>query len=503
MLMEFNDFEYFWDNDYDLNRKLINIDSLDEIKKYKINGINAQELLNKQKIDFKVVNGQKFISKDLYDKYGEIHIDYNDETIRKIRITPWKLSKGLKTPKEVYEFVSDDIFQDINSFLSYVIRNLRKNIKSVDSFSYHFLEEFPKSYDFLVNLLDYNSKLLEDNLLKLYHNGPIHKEITLNQDYSGSQLVLTSLINSPYPSYIKKQHSHNTLLNHMMFQSSYCMMFASKLIESRLKDENKHLKTSTKRIFHTSQKQLNEYNLWTFHNLEVLDDSEIRSKLLSQNNPYYIGIYKVFRIVKDIIIYLTLIAALRLDEGIEMALRKFYGIYEIWAIATLLKTYQKSGFELENVELDSFNSISAKMILILRNKDVKIKIFWEIRLDPVTHSTYYGGLIDENNNINLKPIKPDIIIIMESDKSKKVFIGDVKFIIKKKSHLPKLDSFYKVLSYMEDLKRSPLFQGAEVAGLLIYPGNTSSSITPIKNENYINVIPLNLCTQDFKKIIEV
>lgn len=502
--MESIDFEYFWDNDYHLNRELINFDEFKELEKYKINGLNAQELLSKQKIDFRILNGKMSILKGLKNKFGEIHIDHEDKTIRKIRIVPWKLTKGLKTPEEVYNFVSKDIFNDINSFLSYVIKKLQKDIKSIDSFSYHFLEEFPKSYDFLVNLLDYNYELLEDSLLKLYHSGPIHKEIIVNEDYTGSQLVLTSLINSPYPSYVKKQHTHDTLLNQMMFQASYYMMYASKLIESHLQEQDKQLKVLTKKIFQGSQKQLNEYNLWAFYNLEVLNDSEIRSKLISQNNPYYLGIYKVFKIVKEIIIYITLIAALRLDKGIEMALKEFYTIYEIWSIAKILETYQKDGFELKNVELDSFNLISAKMILNLQKENIRINIYWEIHLDPITHSTYYGGLIDPTTDKKLPPIKPDIIIKMENNELKKVFIGDVKFILNKKNPLPELESFYKVLSYMEDLKRSPLFKGAEVWGLFIYPGDVSPSITPvIENVNYINVIPLNMFSQDFKKIIEV
>lgn len=498
--MESDDYEYYWDNDYQLNHELISFDSLEDLENIKINGINAQELLNKQKIDLRIINGKKTISKGLYDKFGEVYIEYNDEIVRKIRIAPWKLSKKRNSPKEVYEFVSDDIFRDITSFLSYVIKKLKKDIKSIDNFSYQLLEEFPKSYDFLVNLLDYNSRLLSDSLLKLYHGGPIHKEVAVNKGYTGSQLVLTSLTNSsPYLSYLKKHHSHDTLLNQMMFQSAYYMMQASKLIEEHLDRENRHLENVTQRIFQNCQTQLNKYNLWSFYNLEVLEDSEIRIKLLSQNNPHYISIYKVFRIVKDIIVYLTLIAAIHLEKGIEMALKEFYTIYEIWSVAMIFEQYEKEGFELESVTIGSFDSTSAKMVLSLRKNDLQIQVFWELHLDPVDHSTYYGGLI--NNNIpknDFKPIKPDITIIMESTNLKKVFIGDVKFTLKEKSSLPKLDSLYKVLSYMEDLKKSPLFKNAEVSGLLVYPGDMLSTITPQKdNENYITITSLNMFSQDF------
>ncbi|HHY00745.1 MAG TPA: hypothetical protein GX531_05155, partial [Methanothermobacter sp.] len=462
--MDSDEYEYYWDNNYQLNKELFRLDSVKELENIKINGINALELLNNQKIDIKIINDKKTISKGLYDKFGEIYLEYNDEIVRKIRIAPWKLSKKLNSPKEVYEFVSDEIFRDISSFLSYVIQKLKKDIKSIDNFSYQLLEEFPKSYDFLVNLLDYNNRLLSDSLLKLYHGGPIHKEIAVNTGYTGSKLILTSLTNSsPYPFYVKKHHSHDTLLNQMMFQVAYYMMQASKLIEKHLDRENKYLKNVTQRIFHNCQTQLNKYNLWAFYDLDVLDVSELRTKLLTQNNPHYIEIYKAFRIIKDIIIYLTLIAAIRLEKSIEMALKEFYTIYEIWAVAKVFDSFKKDGFELDAINIGSFGVTSVKMVSCLKKKDLKIQLFWELHLDPLKHSTYYGGLVnDKLSKKDFKHIKPDITIIKESNHYKKVFIGDVKFILNEKSPLPTLDSLYKVVSYMEDLKKSPLFKNAEV-----------------------------------------
>lgn len=495
-------YQYFWDDDYQLNRELISFDSFNDLENIKINGVNAQELLNKQKIDFKIIDGRNTLSTGLYDKFGEILIEKDSEVVRKLRISPWKLSKKSRTPQEVYEFISNDIFSDINSFLSYIIKKLRKDIKSIDSFSYHLLDEFPKSYDFLVNLLEYAGKLLESSLGQLYHSGPINKDLTMKKDYSGSQLVLSSLVNpSPYHTYIKKQHTHDTVLNQMMFQASYYLMNASKLIEPRLDKKNRHLKQITRNISLKTQQQLNEYHLWSFYNLEVLDDADIRSKLLSQNNPHYLQIYKVFRIVKDVIVYMALIAALHLEKGIEMGLKKFFTIYEIWSIAKIWETYQKNGFKLQRVEIDSCNLVSTKMVLVLIKNNLKVNIFWEIHLDPSTHSTYYGSLVDSDNK-DSNPIKPDVTIMMECDGYKKVFIGDVKFSMKKESPLPKLDSLYKVLSYLEDLKKSPLFKGAEVAGVLIYPGNMSPKKTPqIVNDNYIHITPLNMFMQDFSTLI--
>jgi hypothetical protein len=496
-----DDYQYYWDDNYQLNRKLISFDSYDDLENIKINGINAQELLNKQKIDFRLIDGRNTLSTGLYDKFGEILIEKNNEIVRKIRISPWKLSKKKGTPQEVYEFISNDIFSDINSFLSYVIKKLRKDIKSIDSFSYHLLDEFPKSYDFLINLLEYASRLLEDSLVQLFHSGPLHKDLTMKKDYSGSQLVLSSLVNpSPYHAYIKKQHTHDTVLNQMMFQASYYLMNASKLIEPRVEKKNRYLKQVTRSITLKTQKQLNEYHLWSFYNLEILDDSDIRSKLLSQNNPYYLQIYKVFRIVKDVIVYMALIAALHLEKGIEMGLKEFFTIYEIWSIAKIWETYQKNGFELQRVEIDSCNLISTKMVLILKKNNLNVKIFWEIHLDPYTHSTYYGGLIDSDKK-DSNPIKPDVTIMIECMDYKKVFIGDVKFSMKKESPLPKLDSLYKVLSYLEDLKKSPLFKGAEVSGLLIYPGDMMATKTPLsENENNIYITPLNMFNDDFSNI---
>lgn len=86
---------------------------------------------------------------------------------------------------------------------------------------------------------------------------------------------------------------------------------------------------------------------------------------------------------------------------------------------------------------------------------------------------------------------------------KKVLLGDVKFSIKKESSLPKLESLYKVLSYLEDLKRSDLFKDYPVEGILIYPGIINPAKTPYgENENHINIAPLNMFNQDFKRILE-
>jgi hypothetical protein len=178
-------------------------------------------------------------------------------------------------------------------------------------------------------------------------------------------------------------------------------------------------------------------------------------------------------------------------------------------VAKIWETFKAKGFEMENVEfnevkISSYNLISAKMALNLKKDDSKAKIIWEMHLDPSEHSKYYGGLI---NGLHLNDkdtkIKPDVSVIIDSPEQKKVLIGDVKFTMKKgKSALPKLESLYKVLSYMEDLKDSYLFKGFKVEGLLIYPGIMDPAKTPhLENENYINLNPLNMFNQNFDKII--
>ena len=131
---------------------------------------------------------------------------------------------------------------------------------------------------------------------------------------------------------------------------------------------------------------LNKYNLWSFFNSEPLFDEELRSKLISQNNPFYKDVYKIFKVIKDIIAYISLIAALRIQKGVEMPLTEFYTIYEIWTVAKLLEVFQNKGFEIDNVEIGSFNLISAKMTLNLLNEEMKAKIIWEMHLDPIEHS---------------------------------------------------------------------------------------------------------------------
>lgn len=505
------EYKYYWDCNKEINHCLYKFDDLEDIKNVKINGLNAQELLDQQKLSLGFWDDSQTMYIPVYDKFGDLVIEHNDEIIKKIRIVPWKLSKRQKTPKEVYKYIKDNIFKDINSFLSYVIKNM-KDLKSIDSFSYQLLNDFPKSTDFLVYLLEYNCNLLEKSLSGIYNNGPLHKEIEINTDCSGSQLVLTSLINpSPYKLYTKKRHTHETILNKMVFQSAYFMMQASKMIEGRLDKKNKVL-GRTDRIFQKSSSLLNEYDLWSFFSTETLVDGEIRSKLVSQNNPFYKDAYKIFKIVRDIIVYITLIAALRIEKGVEMPLTEFYTVYEIWTIAKIWESFRNKGFELESVEIGSIklegslNLISAKMALNLIKGESKAKIIWEMHLKPENHSTYYGGLIRRLNIVdNHAKIKPDVTVIIECNNIKKALIGDVKFTMKKgKSPLPKLESLYKVVGYMEDLKRSPIFEEFGVEGLLIYPGIMNSTKTPYtENGNCINITPLNMFNQDFEKIFEV
>jgi len=499
--------EYYWDDDKELNRRLFSFNNLDDLERIKINGLNAKKLLDEQKLSLGIWDNSKTIFMEVYDKFGDLVVEYDDQVIRKIKVVPWKLTKHRRTPKEVYSYITETIFEDISSFLSYVIKNMKKDIKSIDSFSYQLLNDFPKSADFLVYLLEYNCNLLEKSLFNIYNSGPLHKEIKINRDYSGSQLVLTSLINpSPYKFYKKKSHTHETILNQMMFQSAYFMMHASKMVEERLDPKNKLLKERTNNIFQKSNSLLNKYDLWSFYSTETLVDGEIMSKLISQNNPFYKDAYKIFRVVRDIMVYIALIAALRIEKGVEMPLTEFYTIYEIWTIAKVLDLFLNKGFILKDVEIGSFNTISAKMALNLIKNKMNAKVIWEMRLDPNIHSTYYGGLIKELNlnDIDTK-IKPDITVIFECVNLKKALIGDVKFTMKKgKSALPKLESLYNVVSYMEDLKRSYIFKDYGVEGILIYPGNMDSAKTPYtENDNCINITPLNMFNQDFEKIFEV
>lgn len=499
--------KYYWDDNEEINHHLFSFNDLEDLEKIKINGLNARKLLDDNKLLVGIWDNSQTIYLPVYDKFGDLVIECNDEIVKKIRIVPWKLSKRQKTPEVVYKYITDNIFEDISSFLSYVIKNMKKDLKSIDSFSYQLLNDFPKSTDFLVYLLEYNCNLLEKSLSGIYNNGPLHKEIEINTDYSGSQLVLTSLINpSPYKLYTKKRHTHETILNKMVFQSVYFMMQASKMIEERLDKKNKVLRDRTDKIFQKSSSLLNKYDLWSFFSTETLVDGEIRSKLISQNNPFYKEDYKIFRIVRDTIVYITLIAALRIEKGVEMPLTEFYTIYEIWTIAKIWESFRNKGFELESAEIGSFNLISAKMTLNLIKGESKAKIIWEMHLKPEDHSTYYGGLIKRLNIVdNNTKIKPDVTVIIECDNIKKALIGDVKFTMKKgESPLPKLESLYKVVGYMEDLKRSPIFEEFGVEGLLIYPGIMNSAKTPYtENGNCISITPLNMFNQDFKKIFEV
>jgi len=75
-------------------------------------------------------------------------------------------------------------------------------------------------------------------------------------------------------------------------------------------------------------------------------------------------------------------------------------------------------------------------------------IIWEVKLNATQHSTYYDEILrnlDGPENI----IKPDIIVLFKSQGKNKALIGDVKFLMTDNG-LPRLESVYKILSYVID-----------------------------------------------------
>ena len=494
------DYEYYWDKDPILKNEVFRF-NLNEIQDVKINGLNAEKLFNNQELVLTGYN-QYTVKTNLIDKFGEIIVQKKDEICRKLRISPNKIANEADVaPEDAYNYINDNIFEDITYLINYILANIQiRDIKGIDSFSYEF-KDYPKNYKFLVRLLDYNSKLLANTIQKLYSTGPIHKEIESRKTYSGTKLVLSSLINpSPYTHYIKQYHTHDTILNQMLFQTTYFMMQASNILKDKVKNEELNEKLNY--LSKNSHKLLDEYHLWSFFSLDILEDNEIKSRLISQNNPFYIDIYKIFKLSRDIMMYMSIINPLFGESGLEMPIKEFYHIYEIWTVSKLLKFFVKNQFKINDYQYGEYGR-KAKMYFKLQNDELEtVEIFWEIKF-KAEDSTYYGGMIKNIENIGLEPVKPDLIVLINKKTHKKAFIGDIKFRLKK-NNLPLKDSIYDVLGYLEDLKRANLFKNYKVEGLLVYPGNFSSRKVPdFENDNHITIMSLNMFNQDFENIFEV
>ncbi len=503
--------EYYWDNDPRLNESLISVSSLEELKGVTINGVSVLELINKEKFWLKEFSESKMLGMSFRDKFGEVIIEKDNKQLRKIRIVPWKFTCSNKvTPEEVYQYINTTLFDDIRLFLSLLITHLGKTLKGVETFSYTVLHEFPRSLEFLIYLMENILYKLQDALFTLFARGPIHKEIEITKSYTGTQILLSSLLNpSPYKKYIKRCYTYQTVLNIMLFQSLYFIITISKLLKENIKKNNPMFEKRLNKLIDVSEKLLNKYHLWSFFSLEPLDDLDVLSALISQSNRSYKEVYKIYKVLRDVYVFFTLVMATYLEGGIYMPIVEFFTIYEIWTISKFLKVFLQNNFELLDAKADFFMNRSTKMYFILKNceKSMKITFIWELKFKPLIDSTYYGSLLRSLGiQEKLIDIKPDITIIIEGKNIKKVLIGDVKFSLNDSRglQLPKLESLYKVMSYVKDLKRSKLFEGFEVEGVLVYPGNIPPLRIPdMENENYINIIPLNMFMQPEDSIMEL
>ncbi|WP_237779365.1 hypothetical protein [Methanothermobacter sp. K4] len=435
----------------------------------------------------------KSISLEFTDKFGDLVVKRCDEVTDKIRVVPWKISGGEGNPQKVYKYIKETVVEDINLLIGHIIPLLNENFRLTETFSHQLQKDFPPSPSFIINLLEQSVSRFRIALEKLFQTGPIHREMHSRRDYHGSRLYTGSSMNlSPYRIYIKSWHDHETILNRMISQTAYYLMCAAELVGGMVDGERSEL---CQTLFRSAAGIMDRYHLWAFFTIDILEESRVIERLISQGNRLYNEIYSIFRIIRDTVIYLNLIHPLQ-GDGVEMPLQEFYSVYETWAISRIWDKFRQMGFHIKSVEKSLPRIPSSKMSIRMERGNESAMIIWEVKLNAIEHSTYYGDLLQAFGGGG-SVIKPDITVLYESEGHKRALVGDVKFSVTD-TGLPRLESVYKVLSYVEDLRKSPLFRGWDLEGLLVYPGMVSPVTVPSSQSgSHIHVFPLNTSNREF------
>lgn len=481
---------YHWDRE--LSGEGIFYFSIDEaLNNIFVNGASLRDLVVRR-VARLYLGPPKFISLEFTDKFGDLVVKRCDEVTDKIRVVPWKISGGKGNPQKVYKYIKETVVKDINLLLGHIIPLLNENFRLTETFS-HKLQNFPPNPSFIINLLERSVSRFKIVLEELFQTGPIHREMRSRRDYHGSRLYTGSSLNlSPYRIYIKSWHDHETILNRMISQTAYYLMCAAELVGGMVDGERSEL---CQTLFRSAAGIMDRYHLWAFFTIDILEESKILERLISEGNRLYNEIYSIFRMIRDTVIYLNLIHPLQ-GDGVEMPLQEFYSIYELWAISRIWDKFRQMGFHIKSVEKGLSHLPSSKISIRMERGNESATIIWEVKLNAIEHSTYYGDLLQALGGGG-SVIKPDITVLYESEGHKMALVGDVKFSVTD-TGLPRLESIYKVLSYVEDLRKSPLFRGWDLEGLLVYPGMVSPvSVPSSQSGSHIHVFPLNTSNREF------
>ncbi|MEM2175460.1 MAG: hypothetical protein QXI58_07580 [Candidatus Micrarchaeia archaeon] len=483
--------EYHYDN-IKIEIPIFNIEELQE--NFFVNGLKLKEFISFKSKHIEVSPNKLLIN--LKNTFGEIPLS-SKQIDKKAKIVPSKIFQDLN-PKEAYLFVKNKVFSDIRKFLSFIVKDF-EDLKMLEYFKI-ITEDFIRSSEYLVIFLEKATSSCKSLLQNLFGSGPVHKEILIQKSISGTKVLLSPKnIIEPYKFYYKQTHTLDTILNQMIFQTLYFVIqecnylkyIARVVSEERTKKELLNRINETMRIAYFL---LDKYQLWFFFTDKPLNLSELSSKISTQPNFYYKKVFEIYKEIVKIVFSRTILV--NVEEGIEFPILSFERIYELWAISLFYNSLSKK-YKFSSISLESYKKRKVKMRMEFFNKPSKKSLLiYEIKFSPVTDSLYFEKLVSDKEYFN---IKPDLLIILERRKKKKIFLGDIKFSKDERMELPKLKDMYKILGYLIDLsKKSEILKNEEVEGILVFPGFIEPIRVPQirkmdkhKKLIYINILPLN------------
>lgn len=481
-------FRPIWDD------KDLPIGPLNSLDLVRVNGKPLKEFSKSNKV--RLVNGNVVVS--LKDLYGTLTIERPGGTEYFV-VVPQKLFLSGYSPEDGERFIKETVLKDIGDFISFIVKEIR------DIQAHHVFKivarDYERSIHFLVVAMEHYLKTLEKYGTKLFSHGPVHKEALTSTSMFGSTVKYSySNVTSPYLTFNRRVVTYDTYLNRMLFQSFYYIALESELLKHVVSD--KYLIDRINNLQNRALGFIDHYHLWEFFYEAPLDMMELQNKLITQQNPYYIEIFRVYKELIKIVFSKTILE--NLEEGIHYPLVNFATIYETWAVWRIIHGFMSKGFQLldEGIMLEDQEKFGrkTKAIFALERGDTMLAVVWELKFKPETDSLYMGSLLRLVGPVKGLTIKPDLVVLVykkDRERPIKVLIGDVKFRLGDTKRLPPLESLYKILGYVLDLKDFDYFKQAQIEGLLIYPGRIEMVKIPLidpktgKDVFYLNLLPLN------------
>ena len=497
--------EYNFDN-IEIEIPLENIEKLQN--EFIINGKKLKEFLETKK-RYIIVQPDKLIL-TLKNFFGEISFSYEDIR-KKGKIVPLKIFPLNMNPKKGYDFIRNKVFSDIGNFLSFIVKEI-KDFQTLENLKI-LTKDFINSPEYIIIFLEKAVSLCESSLQELFTSGPIYKEITTQKTFFGTRISFSyKTIINPYKFYYKQSHTEDTLLNRMLFQTLYFIVQECNRLKHTIKIETDRRNEVLRKIDEILMKAcflLDRYQLWCFFSDKPINLAELMNKINNQPNLCYKRIFYIYKEVVKVVFSRSILE--NILEGIEFPISKFESIYELWTVSLFYNTLSGLYKAKVDVRFESYEKKRTKLKMIFsESESKKAYLIWEIKFNPILDSLYFESLLRDKKNLDISfAIKPDLLIVLENGKTRKIFLGDVKFSKNEKIELPTLRDLYKVLSYLSDLSaKSEILKNKNIEGVLVYPGLIEFIRIPKiqktekgKKVYYINIIPLNYESTDFSCIL--